>query len=201
MELTKYQVNVTFTTELLGVVPKNAEVYKTWVELKAAAQADEEPPEVTEEHSWTGFHSDEQGLYLMDYMVKGFFKEAASTMPKVLGALKKSGESVSGQVARGRLDKWLFILPRRIYLGVSKEAGNIERPLRAKTLQGDRIALARSDYVSPGTKIEFTVVVLDDHITETALREWLSYGELMGIGQFRTGGYGRFTAQIERLAV
>ena len=202
METTRYQVKVTFITELLGVVPKNPGVYATWVALKAAAQADEEPPDVTEERSWTGFHSDdEKGLYLMDYMVKGFLKEAASVLPKVLGITKKSGESISGRTVKGRLDKWLFIMPRRIYLGHMKEAGCIERPLRASTLQGDRIALARSDYVPAGTEIEFTIVLLKDcPITEEALREWLSYGELLGIGQFRTGGFGRLTFSMEKLS-
>lgn len=193
METTKYHAELKFTEPLLGVVPKNPEVYAAWVAIKAAAQSDEVSPDVTEEHSWTGFPCDEEGLFLWDYQVKGYFKEAASVSPKALGKVKKDGSFWSGRMVRSWLDKCLFILPRRIYLGVKEPAGCIERPLRASTLQGDRIALARSDYVAADTTIEFDIVTLvDSRITEKALREWLDYGEFFGIGQFRTGGWGRF---------
>lgn len=188
----RYKVNIEFTEQLLGTIPKNEEVYKTWVELKQA-KPDEEPPEFSEEKSWTGFHSDGAGLYLFDYQIKGFLKEAASILPEVLGLKKKSGDLLSGATVKGRIDSWLFVFPRRIYFSKSKPDGYIERPLRARTMQGERITLVRSDYLDIGTGLEFEVYTLfGSPIKEEALKIWLQYGELKGIGQWRNSSYGRF---------
>ena len=195
---TIYPVEVELTEPLLGVVPKNPDVYKTWIESKQV-KGDEGEPEYTEERSWTGFHVDkDKGLYIMDYHIKGYFKEVAAIMPETLGLKKKSGDLMSEQMIKHRLDNWLFIEPRRIYLGKQEPDGYIERPLRAETLRGKRIALARSDYVE-GVTLQFTVVILNSSpIKFEQIRTWLAYGEKKGLGQFRTGGYGTFTYSFHR---
>lgn len=59
-------------------------------------------------------------------------------------------------------------------------------------MQGERVSLACSEEIPAGAICEFSVVLLsDDH--EKALREWLDYGALSGIGQWRNSGKGRFT--------
>ena len=190
----KYTVAVTLVEPLLGVTPKNPEVYKAWIAAKQAeAKGDEGTPEYTEDRSWTGFCCDDKGLYLMDYHLKGYFKEVAAVMPEILGMKRKSGEFMAQQTIKSRLDNWLFVGPRKIYLGRKQPDGYIERPLRAQTLQGARIALARSDYVNAGTVINFTLTILASClIKQDHLEAWLAYGEMKGLGQFRTGGYGRF---------
>ena len=69
--------------------------------------------------------------------------------------------------------------------------GLCQRPLRAQTAQGERVALSISECIKAGAVIEFTVKCLSDE-HEAAVREWLDYGELRGIGQWRNSGKGRF---------
>ena len=69
--------------------------------------------------------------------------------------------------------------------------GNCQRPLRASTAQGERIALAHSEAVPVGSFIEFEITLLDE-AHEKAVVEWLDYGRLRGLGQWRNSGKGRF---------
>ena len=67
-----------------------------------------------------------------------------------------------------------------------------ERPLRAQTAQGERVALSASESIPAGAQIEFTIGLLDAKL-EDVVREWLDYGELSGFGQWHSSGKGRFT--------
>ncbi|MEE0146233.1 MAG: hypothetical protein UEP80_07665, partial [Senegalimassilia anaerobia] len=71
------------------------------------------------------------------------------------------------------------------------EVGICERPLRADTPHGARVALARSETVPAGTKIRFTLVVMNES-DWPLVQEWLDYGQFRGIGQWRNSGKGRF---------
>ena len=94
---------------------------------------------------------------------------------------------------RGKIDKYVFISPRRIYLGKREPDGYVERPLRAMTMQGPRVSLARSDYVKEGLEIEFEIeLIKNKEITWDIIEMLLSYGKYCGLGQFRNGSYGRF---------
>ena len=90
------------------------------------------------------------------------------------------------------IDGCIFPQPRKIEIHMNGEMGNCQRPLRAQTAQGERIALANSEAVPAGSWIEFNVVCLSDAY-EKAVREWLDYGQFKGIGQWRNSGMGRFT--------
>mgnify|MGYP001594086539 CR=1 FL=1 len=192
----EYKLSMELTEPMLGTIPKNPDIYADWVKTQTNLKTDEEAPEETEAKSWTGFHSDENGLYIMDYMVKGFLKEAASILPHALEIHKKSGETLSGQTVKRRVENWVFVFPRRIYLGKKEPDGLIERPLRAMTMRGERITLVRSDQVNAGTKLEATLKVLDCPITEKTLRTWLDYGALKGLGQWRNASFGRFSYEL-----
>ena len=74
----------------------------------------------------------------------------------------------------------------------------LERPLRAETAQGPRVALARSEMLPSGTKISCGITVLGEVISEKALREILDYGYWQGLGQWRNGGWGRFRYVLEK---
>lgn len=181
-------VRIELITEMLGTVPKDREVYSTYIETKKPVELQEEKEAETiaeemEEKGWTGFHSDENGLFVYDYFIKGFFKNAGNVLKASVGVKN----------LRSKLTDYFFIFPRRIYLGKPIPDGIKERPLRAQTMQGPRVTLARSDYVAAGTVIEFRIKLLKHpEITIDLLKTLMEYGELQGLGQFRNGGYGRF---------
>ena len=85
----------------------------------------------------------------------------------------------------------IFVSPREIPFSEAK-LGNCQRPLRAETAQGPRVALANSETIPAGTSIECEVKCLDDGL-EAIVEEWLNYGALRGIGQWRNSGKGRFS--------
>lgn len=187
MERRLYKVKL--ITEMLGTVPMDPKIYETYVESKKPEGNGENESltvDKVEEKGWTGFHKDEKGLFIYEYMVKGFLKNAGNVMK----------ESVGVKALRGKIDDFVFISPRRIYLGKDKADGVVERPLRAMTPAGPRVALARSDYVSEGTEFEFGITLMPHpQLSWKLLNELLSYGLLMGFGQFRNGGYGRFSVE------
>ena len=90
------------------------------------------------------------------------------------------------------IDGLIFVEERQIPLVFDGEVGNLQRPLRAATAQGERIALANSETCPAGTKIVFTVQTLKDELMKPVI-EWLDYGKLNGIGQWHNSGCGRFT--------
>ena len=81
--------------------------------------------------------------------------------------------------------------PRKLKLKLSGDISICQRPLRAQTAQGERVALSSSEEAPAGTTMEFTVLCLDEG-HEKAVREWLDYGALRGIGQWRNSSKGRF---------
>ena len=52
--------------------------------------------------------------------------------------------------------------------------------------------LAASETVPAGTTLDFEVLVMNPKDAET-VREWLDYGQLRGLFQWRNSGKGRFT--------
>jgi len=202
----RYGVSICLTEPLLASSPADPEVYKRFIDerkgkdQKAAGEEVETlPAEKKEVTGWSVFHRDEKGLFLFDYKLRGFLKAAAEA---VTGRSKLSAY-------KSKIDKWVFVSPRRIYLSngrgeiLQEPAGVLERPIRAMTMQGPRTSVKRSDYVEAGTKFSAELKVLPlgrREIAESVLREWFDYGELQGLGEWRTGSYGRFTYTLEPIA-
>lgn len=193
-----YQVTLTFTEPLLGTVPKDPEVYGTYITGRAADLGDEEAAqemetvETVEEKGWTGFHKLEGQPIIYDYVIRGFLKAACGALRRVPGT-----RSYKIRAYKKIIDGLVFVDPRQIPIALNGgEMGVLERPLRAQTAQGERVALARSDTCPVGTQLTFTLKVLGS-VTETDLREWFDYGQFSGLGQWRSGGYGRFTYEME----
>lgn len=186
------QVIIKTTTELLGTVPKDPEVYASWIETKKPIEIQEnesENVEKIEEKGWTGFMKDDNGLFIYEYMIKGFLKTAGDVVKTDLG--------IKGIASK--IDKYVFVTPRRIYFHQEEPDGFIERPLRGKTPKGPRVTLVRSDFINIGKKIEFDLKIFKNPptnqskaITQSVIEVILKYGEWSGLGQFRNGGYGRF---------
>lgn len=79
----------------------------------------------------------------------------------------------------------LFQLPE------GAECGRCERPLRTSSAFGERVALTASETVPTGTVLEFSILMMSPRDVET-VREWLDYGALRGLFQWRNSGKGRF---------
>lgn len=194
-----YSLTVEFTEPLLGTVPKDRELYENYIIERARKEGvevnDQEEIETVEDlaqRGWTGFHKDDTGLFLYDYQIRGFFKESGQATKHI-----HSVKNVSTKV-----DRWLFVRPRRIYLvrqakPIKEPESVLERPIRAMTIRGPRTSLVRSDCVNPGARLICTLDILSEELSEKFLRTCLEYGAMSGMGQWRTGGYGRFTYELE----
>lgn len=192
-----YHIVLTFTEPLLGTVPLNREVYADYIASKingAAALDEVETIEEATEKGTTGFHRLNGSAAIYDYAVKGMFKDAASMLRRVPGTA-----SAKLTAYKKIIDGLVFVTPRLIPLVVAGELGILERPLRAQTAQGERVSLARSEMAGQGSILAFNVAVLGKDVTGDTLREWLDYGALRGMGQWRNGSFGRFTFQMQRL--
>lgn len=185
------KVRIDFFEELLGSASANPEIHSEFI----ASNAPDAPSRKEEieaigveaeiEKSMTVFPRDEEGNpILWDYQIKGFFKNAAKSMNYIGGKHKLTAYKT-------KIDNLVFVNERKIKLNIPGEISNCQRPLRASTAQGERVALANSESAPAGTWCEFTVKVLVDDLL-THVIEWLDYGELNGLGQWHNSGKGRF---------
>jgi len=194
-----YRVTLTLAEPMLGTVPKDKAVYESYIagktEIVDEALAEElATVPVSEEKGWTGFHEVDGRPIVYDYVIKGFFKDACSMLRRVRGT-----KSAKIRAYKKIIDGLVFIEPRQIPIELNgSEMGVLERPLRAQTAQGERVSLARSDTAPVGATLEFTITVLGE-VSEDLLREWLGYGRLRGLGQWRNSGYGRFEYEMEAM--
>lgn len=194
------KVRVTLQEDMLGTAPNNQEVYRDYIASKApdAKSVEDEIASVgVESYSdkmITVFHRNPKtgNPIIYDYLVKGFFKNAANAMRNATGS-----KSAKLKAYKKHIDNLVFVEPRMIDLQGNYEMKDgklplCERPLRASTAQGERIALASSEIIPAGTVLEFTITVLDDTMMGYVY-EWLDYGKWNGLGQRHNSGKGRFT--------
>lgn len=192
------KVRVTYTEELLGTASANPEVHSEFIASKApdAPSREEEVAalgaEAVTEKSMTVFPRDGDGNpFTWDYQWKGFFKDSCGMLRRADGTKSKGLRAYKKEI-----DGLVFVTPRKVPLVLPDGAcvGECQRPLRASTAQGERIALAHSETVPAGTTQEFEVTVLRDEL-EGYVHEWLDYGRLHGTGQWRNSGKGRFEVE------
>ena len=186
-------VKLTFLEEVLGTASADKEIHDTFIASKApdASSRKEEiealSVEEVIEKSMTVFPRNADGKPIFwDYQIKGFFKDAC-------GMLRKVPNSASSKIKayKKEIDGLIFVKEREIPIIFDGEIGSCQRPLRAQTAQGERVALANSETVPAGSTIEFTIQLMcDTH--EKAVREWLDYGVYRGIGQWRNSGKGKY---------
>lgn len=188
------KVKITFTEELLGTANSEKDIHSEFIASKApnALSREEEIEAIgtdeVEHKEMTIFPRNKEGQPIMwDYQVKGFFKDTCGSLRKVTGT-----ESSKIKAYKKEIDGLIFPEPRQIVINFDGAMGTCQRPLRASTAQGERVALANSETIPAGATIEFTVkCLLDSHIK--AVTEWLDYGAYKGMGQWRNSGKGRFT--------
>lgn len=195
----KLHVKVLYTEELLGTASANKELHSEFIASKApdAPSREEEVAalgaDAVEEKAMTVFPRMDDGTpHLWDYQIRGFFKESCSMLRRADGTKSKNLKAFKKEI-----DGLVFVEPRKIPLIIpdGKTVGNRQRPLRASTAQGERVALANSETVPAGTMQEFDVVLLKGDL-EPFIAEWLDYGRYHGTGQWRNSGAGRFLFEM-----
>lgn len=187
------KVRLTFTEEILGTASNDKEIHAEFIASKApdAPSREEEIAAVGVEEviekGKTVFPKDDEGKpFLYDYQIKGFFKNSAKAFNYVGGDSKLPAY-------KSKIDNCIFIKERKIPLVIpnGEEIGDCQRPLRASTAQGERVALVNSESCPIGTICEFTILCMVDNLMKHVI-EWLDYGKLNGIGQWHNSGKGRF---------
>lgn len=196
-------VRITFLEGPLGTAPNDEDVYRNFIGSKAP-DADRLEDEVAAlgvdavaEKGMTVFPRDVDGNPIFwDYQIKGFFKDSCQMLSRVggkdeNGKKKKVNESSKMTAYKKIIDGLIFVSPRQIPIKMVGDMSVCQRPLRAQTMQGERVTLAMSEAIGAGATICFTVSCLSsDHVA--AVREWLNYGYLRGLGQWRNSGRGKF---------
>lgn len=203
----KIKVKLTFTEPVLGTWPSNQNIAREFIASKSpdAATIEDEVAalgaDAVADKGMTVFPRNEKGEpVLYDYQVKRFFKDSCGMLGRIGGKSetgKKKAVNESGKITAYKkvIDGLIFVEPRMIPLKFDGEIGDCQRPLRAQTAQGERVSLANSEEIPAGATCEFEVLCMDDS-HEKAVLEWLDYGALRGIGQWRNSGKGRFTYEI-----
>jgi hypothetical protein len=191
------KVKITLAEEALGLCCGNPDVHMDYIASKNpnADLINEEVDAVSladaVEKGKTVFARTEDGIpCFFDYQIKGFLKDSC-------GALREVPRTVCSKVKayKKKIDGLVFVSPRKIPINFSGEIGDCQRPLRADTAMGPRVALANSETVPAGAEMEvlFTCLTRDMH---AMVLECLDYGQLRGLGQWRNSGKGRFTYEV-----
>ena len=131
---------------------------------------------------------------LFNYQIKGFFKSACSALRQISGTHSKKLKAYKKQI-----DLRIHVFEhaenkagRMIHFDNIEDVGSCQRPLRASTPQGERVALADSEEIPAGATLEFDIEMLNPD-DEAIVKEWLDYGVYNGLGQWRNSGKGAFT--------
>lgn len=195
------RVEITFIDDVLGTASSDPAIHEKFVASKApdAKSMEEEVEalgtEAVVEKGKTVFPRDEEGNpVLWNYQIKGFFKSACSALRQIPGTESKKLKAYKKQI-----DLRIFV-----YADVNDKAGRMipieydgvidscQRPLRASTPQGERVAIADSEMIHAGAKAEFDIELLNPE-DEKIVKEWLDYGQYNGLNQWRNSGKGAFT--------
>ena len=186
------KVKLTFIESVLGLTPGDPEIYRSYIASKApdAATTEDEVASLgidkVVENGMTVFPREQGEPFFYDYQVKGFFKDTCGMLRRV-----PSYASASLKNYKKVIDGLVFVFPRKIPVHYEGDIGLCERPLRASTPQGERVALAISEEIPAGATMEFTITCMDEKDLKL-VREWLDYGSYRGLGQWRNYGKGRF---------
>jgi len=153
---------------------------------------------------------DEAGnICIGDHMVYGYMKAAAESISKTYGkGEKKNGtmlqsasytQSIINQHAR--CEEQFIMADKDIKRKPDGSPNYKTRALRAKTAEGLRVAIAKSERLPAGTTFKFNLRVPEGSpLTEEVLRSLFAYGEMfVGLGQWRNAGFGLFKYTMEKV--
>lgn len=185
--------------ETIGHLPKEV--------IETAAE-----DEVEKRGLWNTFLRDATGAPVMEARcIKAFFKEEANILKELLATEAKlqnrgskkmkdgvTEKSLYNTMYRSKVAEQLFVegilLPfTRDGVKLSDVDGRSEKPIHVMTMQGERHAIKRYDFINPGVSIEFVVRILREGVvTEHDLLRMLEHGQDNGMGSGRSQGSGRF---------
>ena len=201
---TKRKIRITLIEEMLGTASSAPDVHEQFIASKAPdAQSTAEEVaaigvDAVVEKGMTIFPRENGNPIMWDYMLKGFFKDACGMLTRA-----KDTESSKMKAFRKIIDGLVFVGPRKIHMTFPEggELGDCQRPIRINGPQGERVALANSETVPEGTTMEMDIVLYELSGKTTAnlwdcVQEWLDYGAMRGLGQWRNSGKGRFTWEL-----
>lgn len=194
---------LTGISPLLGSSPMNKQIFTDYIATKGktaeekARGKDDAEDIVDSNDKVTGFYRDREtgNIILKPYQIKGFLKEAAKSLKDSIGLASTTS----------KIDNLVFIMDKVIPVTrngqpITAPDDYLERPLRGETAQGPRVSLAKSEMIEEGWQVEFTARVLSNKgsaksvpLTMEVFEQFLEYGELKGLLQWRNGGYGSFT--------
>lgn len=142
--------------------------------------------------------------YLYDYQIRGMFKDSCGMLWRAKGQNLSSGLKAYKKI----IDGGIYVFPRHIGIEMPDtyidDDGNIkqtfdehgrlfkkQRSMRTSSPAGQFNALASSEVVPAGSRMRF-VVGLTDPDFRKYVEEWLDYGLVRGIAQWRNSGTGIF---------
>jgi len=201
MKTIGFRLEVEFLTPVLGSQPANKALASEFIAKRKGLESlpeneDELLPEAVEKGTTVFYRwpKDENIPALLNYQVLGFLKASAQVQNgRVEGGVK---------ALKSKVENNIFVSPRVIPLELPEggEMDYLERPLRAETMQGPRVTLARSEMLPEGTRFSCGVEILDGGaINEGVLRDLLDYGYYRGLGQWHnSGSYGTFRYTLTR---
>ena len=195
-KMASLKARITFARDLLGTTPTDDDLRRKYVESLA-------PKDKTSVHTdvdysvddllakgTTAFYRHKGVPVIRDYQFKGFCKDACGVLRRVPGT--KSYELTAYQKV---IDGLVFCVDEHMQLNVPEGcagASIMTRPLRTSGVGGERVALVSSECLPAGTWFDVEIKLLDARLMSPLL-EWLDYGQLRGIGQWRNSGKGAFT--------
>lgn len=193
-QVRQLNIEITFIDDFLGTSPANEEIYSTYIANQISEKTRKEEieslggAEEYENQMITIFNKDKEtgNPFIYNYLIKGLFKNACSVLSKI-----PNSDSSKFKAFKKKIDGLVFAFPRRLEIECSGPITICQRPLRAQTAQGERVALAASECVPAGSKIRCSIVCLSDEIANLVV-QWLNYGALNGLGQWHNSGMGRF---------
>ena len=198
--MNRMRVELTFVDEILGSRPNDEEIYSRFIASKSpdAKTMEQEVAEYgvveVDEKGMTVFPRNENGDPCVEaYQVKGFFKAACGALRRVDGT-----KSSKVKAYKKIIDTNIFVYPyadvprsRHIPITFDGDIGVCQRPIRAQTMQGERVALSSSESIPAGAKIAFDIEFFNESDRDVIV-EWLDYGKYNGLGQWRNSGKGAF---------
>jgi hypothetical protein len=180
VDVSKFKVSLRLLEDILATKAPTPEM------------AEEETEDIKlEEKGKTIFMRDDKGLYILNYLVLGFLKEASESVFKQLDIKQM----------KSKITKFCFIRPRKIHFllegtddVIQQADGTLSRPIKCQTMQGPRVSIANSEYIKAGSELEFEINMIEPNgeIKEETLQTLLQFGQFKGLGQFRNGTYGSF---------
>lgn len=141
---------------------------------------------------------------LMEYVMRGFLKSAWRACKAIDGSTSAKHKKGIVEIERylffhgteGHKDTRYIVLKNSSARSKDADIDWLERPLRANTREGERVALISSEIIRDvyfDCRVEN---IAPNIITQEWLEEMFWYGKYIGIGQWRNAGYGRFDFRL-----